>query len=190
MKKLFIIFPIVLVMLFSGCTNDGRLLARNLDNTITNLLYSISNLDVIDSEMLQKVNSLSSVGVNQLSDYQTVSADVIEEDENNESMVEENDDNEEPIEENDEINNEEIVEDNQEFENETELNDKEKVEEPNESNEIKDNDKTTTLRDNDANFNLPKNNQRLPQTNSIVSDNNELDSHINMQINLYSSYID
>ena len=180
MKKLLIIFPLILVMFLFGCSNDGRLLARNLDNTITNLLYSISNLDIIDQATLQKVSSLGSVGVNQSSEYQTVSADYCIDDEddgiNNEEQEEYDDKSEEVIEDN--YENEEIIEDykeNEDENNEKELVSNETTENDNEPETQKNNQEAPTLRDNDANFTLPENNKRLAIGNTSISDNQNLE---------------
>lgn len=40
-------------IMFSGCTNENKKLAKNLDNTVTNLVYSATNLDFLSSSDLQ-----------------------------------------------------------------------------------------------------------------------------------------
>nr|MCR5553375.1 hypothetical protein [bacterium] len=185
MKKLLIILPLVLTMFLFGCSNDGRLLARNLDNTITNLLYSISNLDIIDQTTLQKVSSLGSVGVNQSSEYQTVSADCCEENEENKTNGEKYNEPEEIIEGNDNEENEdyneseELVEDSKnssEIEFDNNPDNSEIIENNSNPQTQTENEKTTTLRDNDANFTLPESYKRLAINNASISDNQNLES--------------
>lgn len=41
------------IILFSGCSNENKTLAKNLDNTVTNLIYSATNLDTISNSDIQ-----------------------------------------------------------------------------------------------------------------------------------------
>ena len=45
-----------LTLLFVGCGNTTRSLARNIDSTITNLIYSVSSLDWADSSTLSNIS--------------------------------------------------------------------------------------------------------------------------------------
>gem|GEM_PF-3608174 len=75
MKKflfLSLTFPLIFL---AGCTSSTKLLARNLDNTITNLIYSVSNLDVIDQKTLQNVSSFTTLGINQSSPFVSVASE-------------------------------------------------------------------------------------------------------------------
>ena len=61
MKK-FLFFTLILTaiiptFIFSGCTNENKTLARNLDETIANLVYSVSSLDWADNNSLNKLNT-------------------------------------------------------------------------------------------------------------------------------------
>ena len=60
MKKIFCFTLSLLVMVFFvGCKNETKSLARNLDSAITNLIYSVSNLDLIDDETISQVKNLT-----------------------------------------------------------------------------------------------------------------------------------
>ena len=52
-----ITFTLCLTLLFVGCGNTSKNLARNLDNTITNLVYSVSSLDWADEDLLNNIES-------------------------------------------------------------------------------------------------------------------------------------
>ena len=45
-----------LTILFVGCGNTARSLARNIDSTVTNLIYSVSSLDWADSSTLSNIS--------------------------------------------------------------------------------------------------------------------------------------
>ena len=61
MKKLLTSFVLILTAIaLTGCGSASKTMARNLDNTITNLVYSVSNLDVLDNATINKVKSLNS----------------------------------------------------------------------------------------------------------------------------------
>lgn len=61
MKKIITCFSICFILslsfIFTGCNNENKTLARNLDDTITNLVYSVSSLDWADSTMLNNLNN-------------------------------------------------------------------------------------------------------------------------------------
>ena len=60
MKKLLTSFVIILTAIaLTGCGSASKTMARNLDNTITNLVYSVSNLDVLDNATINQVKNLS-----------------------------------------------------------------------------------------------------------------------------------
>ncbi|MBQ7579509.1 MAG: hypothetical protein IJT25_03155 [Clostridia bacterium] len=60
MKKLYIIPYLLLpIFFFIGCTQTNKTLARNLDSTISSLIYSVGNLDLLDSNMLTSVNVIT-----------------------------------------------------------------------------------------------------------------------------------
>lgn len=60
MKKILCgLFSIMLMIIFAGCTNSTKTLARNLDSTITNLIYSVSNLDLLDKTTISQVKELT-----------------------------------------------------------------------------------------------------------------------------------
>lgn len=44
-------------LVLAGCSNQSKTLARNLDDTVTNLIYSISSLDWANSDIIDKINS-------------------------------------------------------------------------------------------------------------------------------------
>ena len=50
----FIIFASITL---TGCNNENKTLARNLDDTIANLVYSVSSLDWADSTILNELNN-------------------------------------------------------------------------------------------------------------------------------------
>ena len=54
----FISFSLLLclTLLFVGCGNTNKSLAKNLDNTVTNLIYSVSSLDWADSSILSNIS--------------------------------------------------------------------------------------------------------------------------------------
>lgn len=60
MKKTFkiSILSILVFAIFTlaGCSNADKTLAKNLDNTITNLIYSVTNLDFVDSSQLESLS--------------------------------------------------------------------------------------------------------------------------------------
>ncbi len=62
MKKTFkiSILSILVFAIFTlvGCSNADKTLAKNLDNTITNLIYSVTNLDFVDSSQLESLSVL------------------------------------------------------------------------------------------------------------------------------------
>lgn len=61
MKKLLTSFVLILTAVaLTGCGSASKTMARNLDNTITNLVYSVSNLDVLDNATINQVKSLNS----------------------------------------------------------------------------------------------------------------------------------
>lgn len=61
MKKLLTSFVLILTAIaLTGCGSASKTMARNLDNTITNLVYSVSNLDVLDNVTINQVKSLNS----------------------------------------------------------------------------------------------------------------------------------
>lgn len=61
MKKLLSSFVLILTAFaLTGCGSASKTMARNLDNTITNLVYSVSNLDVLDKATINQVKSLNS----------------------------------------------------------------------------------------------------------------------------------
>ena len=61
MKKLLTSFVLILTTIaLTGCGSASKTMARNLDNTITNLVYSVSNLDVLDNATINQVKNLSS----------------------------------------------------------------------------------------------------------------------------------
>ena len=61
MKKLLTSFVLILTAIaLTGCGSASKTMARNLDNTITNLVYSVSNLDVLDNATINQVKSLNS----------------------------------------------------------------------------------------------------------------------------------
>lgn len=61
MKKLLTTFVLILTAIaLTGCGSASKTMARNLDNTITNLVYSVSNLDVLDNATINQVKSLNS----------------------------------------------------------------------------------------------------------------------------------
>ena len=61
MKKLLTTFVLILTTIaLTGCGSASKTMARNLDNTITNLVYSVSNLDVLDKATINQVKNLSS----------------------------------------------------------------------------------------------------------------------------------
>lgn len=72
MKKtitfLSLIFIIPALFVFTGCKNEDKTLAKNLDNTITNLIYSVSSLDFADSNILSDLNGFSQ---NSVSNFNT-----------------------------------------------------------------------------------------------------------------------
>lgn len=45
------------LFLFSGCSNENKTLAKNLDNTVTNLIYSATNLDMISDSDIQSFST-------------------------------------------------------------------------------------------------------------------------------------
>ena len=60
MKKLLTSFVLILTAIaLTGCGSASKTMARNLDNTITNLVYSVSNLDVLDNATINQVKNLS-----------------------------------------------------------------------------------------------------------------------------------
>lgn len=60
MKKLLTSFVLILTAIaLTGCGTASKTMARNLDNTITNLVYSVSNLDVLDNATINQVKNLS-----------------------------------------------------------------------------------------------------------------------------------
>ena len=67
--KKYIIIPIIFsfLFIFSGCQNQNETLAKNLDNTITNLVYSVSSLDWADSDSLNSFLNTSSTNQADLS---------------------------------------------------------------------------------------------------------------------------
>ena len=61
MKKLLSSFVLILTAFaLTGCGSASKTMARNLDNTITNLVYSVSNLDVLDKATINQVKSFNS----------------------------------------------------------------------------------------------------------------------------------
>lgn len=52
LKYLCLSLILPLSICFAGCNNENRTLAKNLDNTVTNLIYSISSLDSPDKTVL------------------------------------------------------------------------------------------------------------------------------------------
>ena len=61
MKKLLTTFVLILTAIaLTGCGSASKTMARNLDNTITNLVYSVSNLDVLDNATINQIKSLNS----------------------------------------------------------------------------------------------------------------------------------
>lgn len=61
MKKMLTSFVLILTAIaLTGCGSASKTMARNLDNTITNLVYSVSNLDVLDNATINQVKSLNS----------------------------------------------------------------------------------------------------------------------------------
>lgn len=60
MKKfiLFLIVPFMsLCVMFAGCASQSQNVAKSLDDTITNLIYTVSSLDWADSEILESISS-------------------------------------------------------------------------------------------------------------------------------------
>lgn len=58
-KTLCSILAVMTAIIFAGCKNDTKALARNLDSTISSLVYSVSNLDVVDDVTIQTVRDLT-----------------------------------------------------------------------------------------------------------------------------------
>lgn len=44
------------IFTLAGCSNADKTLAKNLDNTVTNLIYSVTNLDFVDSFQLESLS--------------------------------------------------------------------------------------------------------------------------------------
>ena len=44
------------IFTLAGCSNADKTLAKNLDNTVTNLIYSVTNLDFVDSSQLESLS--------------------------------------------------------------------------------------------------------------------------------------
>ena len=59
MKKLFLAVSFSLIFFLIGCTQTNKALARNLDSTISSLIYCVSNLDLLDSSSLNNVNYIT-----------------------------------------------------------------------------------------------------------------------------------
>ena len=45
------------LIIFTGCNSADKTLAKNLDNTVTNLVYSITNLDFADTADLNLLST-------------------------------------------------------------------------------------------------------------------------------------
>ncbi|MBQ7453349.1 MAG: hypothetical protein IJS68_03735 [Clostridia bacterium] len=72
-KYCFLMLP--LIMIFAcGCTNSSKTLARSLDNTISNLVYSVSNLDLLSASQISKVNSVSNSITKNINQYASCSS--------------------------------------------------------------------------------------------------------------------
>ncbi len=54
--RLLIALPILCLML-SGCASSSQSLAKNLDTTVTNLVYTVSSLDWADNELIKSFSS-------------------------------------------------------------------------------------------------------------------------------------
>lgn len=75
-SKLFFALTMILItcILFTGCQNQNETLAKNLDNTVTNLIYSVSSLDWADSTSInQFLNNSNSNNTSQNSKVDNVS---------------------------------------------------------------------------------------------------------------------
>ncbi|MBR2909848.1 MAG: hypothetical protein IKC11_05885 [Clostridia bacterium] len=57
LKYLLLIPLICFSFLFTGCKNEDKTLARNLDDTVANLVYSVSSLDWADQSILEELNN-------------------------------------------------------------------------------------------------------------------------------------
>lgn len=51
------ITTIFCLFIFSGCENSNKALARKLDDSVTDLIYSVSSLDWVDSNILTTINN-------------------------------------------------------------------------------------------------------------------------------------
>ncbi len=61
-------------IMFCGCSNENKKLAKNLDNTVTNLVYSVTNLDFLSSSDLQSFsnnNDDSTLNIEQFTENNT-----------------------------------------------------------------------------------------------------------------------
>lgn len=61
-------------ILLCGCSNENKKLAKNLDNTVTNLVYSVTNLDFLSSSDLQSFsnnNDDSTLNIDQFAENNT-----------------------------------------------------------------------------------------------------------------------
>jgi len=56
-KYLLAVIPVASVIALSGCSSERKALAKNLDNTVTNLVYTVSGLDWADSSTLGAINN-------------------------------------------------------------------------------------------------------------------------------------
>ena len=60
MKKLLLVLSVLMLstlgFVLVGCSNDSKTLARNLDDTVTNLIYSVSSLDWADTNTLDSIS--------------------------------------------------------------------------------------------------------------------------------------
>lgn len=62
-NKIFLTLTLILSVcfMFTGCQNQNETLAKNLDNTVTNLIYSVSSLDWADSTSINQFLNNSSI---------------------------------------------------------------------------------------------------------------------------------
>ena len=96
MKKvaicMFVLLPFILC---SGCTQTSKTLARNLDSTISSLVYCVSSLDLLDNTQLNNVNFITNSLNKNINSVISASADInIDIDAENNKTINDNADDE------------------------------------------------------------------------------------------------